>query len=178
MGFNSGFKGLIIQVLIGRKSKRFVLSQYCGNCVETVESYLKTELGGRKSKEFELETRRILYKPFELETRPILYKPFITTGPQYNDPQKYADISNFKFYGFTSVKESVRPARDIQWQRIGGICCFLLYLLFRSVFFNSDVCKSLLTFKNRASYIQDGRTATLQMLHFIYFFIKYKYSVF
>jgi hypothetical protein len=28
----------------------------------------------------------------------------------------------------------------------------------------------LLTFKNRASYIQDGRTATLQMLHFIYFF--------
>ena len=32
-----------------------------------------------------------------------------------------------------------------------------------------------LTFKNRASYIQDGRTATLQMLHFIYFFNKYKY---
>ena len=32
------------------------------------------------------------------------------------------------------------------------------------------------TFKNRASYIQDGRTATLQMLHFIYiFFNKYKY---
>ena len=27
---------------------------------------------------------------------------------------------------------------------------------------------SQLTFKNRASYIQDGRTATLQMLHFIY----------
>jgi hypothetical protein len=37
----------------------------------------------------------------------------------------------------------------------------------------------LLTFKNRASYIQDGRTATLQMLHFIYiFFNKYKYWVF
>ena len=32
-----------------------------------------------------------------------------------------------------------------------------------------------LTFKNRASYIWDGRTATLQMLHFIYFFNKYKY---
>jgi hypothetical protein len=29
---------------------------------------------------------------------------------------------------------------------------------------------SILTFKNRASHIQDGRTATLQMLHFIYFF--------
>ena len=27
-----------------------------------------------------------------------------------------------------------------------------------------------LTFKNHASYIQDGRTATLQMLNFIYFF--------
>jgi hypothetical protein len=35
-----------------------------------------------------------------------------------------------------------------------------------------------LTFKNRASYIQDGRTASLQMLHFIYFFNKYKYWVF
>jgi hypothetical protein len=28
-----------------------------------------------------------------------------------------------------------------------------------------------LTFKNRASYIQDGRNATLQMLHFIYIFL-------
>jgi len=28
----------------------------------------------------------------------------------------------------------------------------------------------VLTFKNRASYVQDGRTATLQMLHFVYFF--------
>jgi hypothetical protein len=35
-----------------------------------------------------------------------------------------------------------------------------------------------LTFKNRASYIQDGRTATLQLLHFIYFFNKYKSWVF
>ena len=29
---------------------------------------------------------------------------------------------------------------------------------------------TILTFKNRASYIQDGRTAILQMLHFIYIF--------
>jgi len=29
---------------------------------------------------------------------------------------------------------------------------------------------AILTFKNRAPYIQDGRTATLQMLHFIYLF--------
>ena len=35
-----------------------------------------------------------------------------------------------------------------------------------------------LTFKNRASYIKDGRTATLQMLHFIYFFNKCEYWVF
>jgi hypothetical protein len=33
-----------------------------------------------------------------------------------------------------------------------------------------------LTFKSRASYIQDVHTATLQMLNFIYiFFKKYKY---
>jgi len=36
-----------------------------------------------------------------------------------------------------------------------------------------------LTFKNRASYIQDGRTATLQTLHFIYFFKQiYVLSIF
>jgi hypothetical protein len=35
-----------------------------------------------------------------------------------------------------------------------------------------------LTFKNRASCIWDGRTATLRMLHFIYFFNNYKYWVF
>jgi hypothetical protein len=36
----------------------------------------------------------------------------------------------------------------------------------------TEECTStvFLTFKNRASYIQDGRTATLQVLHFIYFF--------
>ena len=34
----------------------------------------------------------------------------------------------------------------------------------------------MLTFKNLASYIYDGRTATLQMFHlYIYFFNKYKY---
>ena len=32
-----------------------------------------------------------------------------------------------------------------------------------------------LTFRNRASYIQDGHTATLQTPHFIYFFNKYMY---
>jgi hypothetical protein len=33
----------------------------------------------------------------------------------------------------------------------------------------------ILTFKNRASYIWDGRTATLQMFQFIYFFNEDKY---
>jgi hypothetical protein len=31
------------------------------------------------------------------------------------------------------------------------------------------MCFKLLTYKNRASYIKDGQTATLQILHFIYF---------
>jgi hypothetical protein len=35
-----------------------------------------------------------------------------------------------------------------------------------------------LTFKNRASYIQDGPTTTHQMLHFVFFFNKLKYRVF
>jgi hypothetical protein len=35
----------------------------------------------------------------------------------------------------------------------------------------------LLTFKNRASYIQDGRTATLQMLHFIYIYIFFSTNI-
>jgi len=34
---------------------------------------------------------------------------------------------------------------------------------------NSTVCEPL-TFKNHVSYIEDGRTATLHMLHFMYFF--------
>jgi len=34
----------------------------------------------------------------------------------------------------------------------------------------NGIWKALLTFKNRASYIQDGPTAALQMLHFIYIF--------
>jgi len=36
--------------------------------------------------------------------------------------------------------------------------------------YNVMVNSEELTFKNRASYIYDGHTATLQMLHFIYFF--------
>jgi hypothetical protein len=35
---------------------------------------------------------------------------------------------------------------------------------------NDSATLSELTFKNRVSYIQDGRTATLQMLHYIHFF--------
>jgi hypothetical protein len=32
-----------------------------------------------------------------------------------------------------------------------------------------------LTFRNPASYIKDGHTATLNTPHFLYFFNKYKY---
>jgi hypothetical protein len=53
------------------------------------------------------------------------------------------------------------------------MCYILLSFTLSSVSY-----KHTLTFKNRASYIQDGRTATLQMFHFIYFFNKYKYWVF
>jgi len=37
---------------------------------------------------------------------------------------------------------------------------------------NRNMCKRdvALTFKNRASYIQDGHASTLQMLHFMFFF--------
>jgi hypothetical protein len=41
--------------------------------------------------------------------------------------------------------------------------------LYRSGF-PTNTIPVVLTFKNRASYIQDGHTATLQMLHFIYIF--------
>jgi hypothetical protein len=44
--------------------------------------------------------------------------------------------------------------------------CVCIYLL------------NYLTFKNHVSYIQDGPIATLQILHFMYFFNKYKYWVF
>jgi hypothetical protein len=42
------------------------------------------------------------------------------------------------------------------------LCIVELLLLLKDV--------NMLTFKNPASYIKDGRTATLQMLHFIYLF--------
>jgi hypothetical protein len=38
--------------------------------------------------------------------------------------------------------------------------------------------RAVLALKNRASSIYYGRTATLQMLHFMYFFNKNKYWVF
>jgi hypothetical protein len=49
-------------------------------------------------------------------------------------------------------------------------------LLFRPHGHWTHTCLTPLTFKNRASYIQDGRTANLQMLHFMYFFNKYDTS--
>ena len=75
----------------------------------------------------------------------------------------------------------------LSWVRInqpfGETFCFRLLHLERhrtgDVYIYDTNCRSVatarLTFKNRASYIQDGRTATLQMLHFIYFFNNYKF---
>jgi len=37
-------------------------------------------------------------------------------------------------------------------------------------------CNSTLNFKSRVSYIQNGRTATLQMLHYIYIYIFFFFS--
>ena len=47
-----------------------------------------------------------------------------------------------------------------------------LYVLLMVIIYVLDENILCLTFKNRASYIQDGRTATLQMLHFISFFFQ------
>ena len=47
---------------------------------------------------------------------------------------------------------------------------FITLMNIHAAFWNIIPCGLTLTFKNRASYIQDGRTATLQMLHFIYIF--------
>jgi len=49
-----------------------------------------------------------------------------------------------------------------------------VYYAVRTGSLSKAVCHSSLTFKNRASYIEDGRTATLQMLLFIYFFQQMK----
>jgi hypothetical protein len=56
---------------------------------------------------------------------------------------------------------------------------FLLgnYFIYLSYIY-SKMHENILTFKNRASYIQDGRIANLQMLHFIYIFNNCKYGVF
>jgi hypothetical protein len=39
----------------------------------------------------------------------------------------------------------------------------------------ADVVLGLLTFRNPASYIKDGHTATFNTPHFLYFFNKYTY---
>jgi hypothetical protein len=56
------------------------------------------------------------------------------------------------------------------------VICVISFLLYISLKLFKPTAFLHLTVKNRASYIQDGRTATLQMLHFIFiFFNKYKY---
>jgi hypothetical protein len=57
-----------------------------------------------------------------------------------------------------------RPKLCAMWQLMSSYSTLPDIQVFRHV----TPCR-LLTFKNLASYIQDGSTATLQMLHFIYF---------
>jgi hypothetical protein len=50
---------------------------------------------------------------------------------------------------------------------------FYKILLILSPINDWKIMKEMLIFRNRASYIKDGHTATLQTPHFIYFFNKY-----
>ena len=95
------------------------------------------------------------------------------------------------FFAMQRIVHVFKMAGRVSILRCGPICLFILIRL-RGEYFQPiteiregtnvpslNVCLYIhfplnrsrkLTFKNRASYIQDGRTATLQMLHFIYFF--------
>ena len=74
--------------------------------------------------------------------------------------QESADKIKQHFF-YTSL-QWVRRVSLFLWSAVGD--CFTLK---RFVFCTQP---GYLTFKNRASYIQDGSTATLQMFHFIYIF--------
>ena len=58
---------------------------------------------------------------------------------------------------------------DITISCVGGIENTVLKIQQYKLEYSNNIIQYL-TFKNRASYIQDGRTAILQMLNFIYFF--------
>jgi len=59
---------------------------------------------------------------------------------------------------------------------VGSLVGGISFKIFQIPELEEVIANRALTFMNHASYIQDGRTATLQMLHFIYiFFNKYKY---
>jgi hypothetical protein len=51
--------------------------------------------------------------------------------------------------------------------QVRQILLFVVYERSLKLYCNQNI---YLTFKNRASHIEDGRTATLQMFHYIYFF--------
>jgi len=72
---------LITQVPLEENSTGLFWASIAVTALNAVESHLKTELGERKSKEYEPENPCVLYKPF------------LTIGPQCNDPKKYADMS-------------------------------------------------------------------------------------
>jgi hypothetical protein len=74
------------------------------------------------------------------------------------------------------IKMQIQRKKNWDTVMVSPIFKPIIYLNMHVEFISTQSGK--LTFKNRASYIKDGRTATLQMLHFIYFFSKYKYWVF
>ena len=76
-------------------------------------------------------------------------------------------VSHRKGPGSTpGVSMYVLRWRKWQWHRFfSEYFGFLLSALFQQRY----IILYILTFKNRASHIQDGHTATLQMLHFIFF---------
>jgi hypothetical protein len=90
-------------------------------------------------------------------------------GPKREEIRgKWGKLHMEEFYNFYSSPGTRARSTDYQIKKSEMVGTFV------SNGKRRGACRAL-TFKNRASYIQDGRTATLQMLHFIYFFNKYKY---
>jgi hypothetical protein len=54
-----------------------------------------------------------------------------------------------------------------------NLMCVSIYIYIWTRYFTGDFAS--LTFRNPASYIQDGHTATFNTPHFLYFFNKYTY---
>ena len=99
-------------------------------------------------------------------------------------------LSSCSYLLYTVISEKVVTTvqgKLAQWQsvpcavaRVGTLRLYCIYFVLGSLASARNLIDCLcahvnsitLSFKNRASYIQDGRTATLQMLHYIYIFFS------